>query len=138
MNTIKQRAHKYAQEHYMKNGVSIMRAYTAGARDERRYFIKPLRVKIFVSGKISGEDYYKAYQKFSTAEKRLEAMGYKVVNPMVLCKKHWSWVRCMAVCLWHLVGCKGIYQLPDWRLSRGARIEYKIAKFFNKDILRDG
>lgn len=138
MNTIKQRAHEYAQEHYLKNGVSIMRAYTAGARDERRYFIKPLRVKIFVSGKISGEDYYQAYRKFSDAEKHLESLGYKVVNPMVLCKKHWSWIRCMAVCLWHLVGCKGIYQLPDWRSSRGARIEYRIAKLLNKDILRDG
>lgn len=135
MNTIKQRAHEYAQEHYMKNGVSIMRAYAAGARDERRYFIKPLRIKIFVSGKISGEDYYKAYRKFSDAEKYLESLGYRVVNPMVLCKKHWSWIRCMAVCLWHLVWCKGIYQLPDWRLSRGARIEYKIAKLLGKMVL---
>ena len=132
MNTIKKRAHEYAQEHYNKNGISIMRAYVAGARDERR------RIKIFVSGKISGEDYYMAYRKFSDAEKHLESLGYKVVNPMVLCKKHWSWLRCMAVCLWHLVGCKGIYQLPDWRLSRGARIEYRIAKLLNKNILRDG
>ena len=36
MNTIKQRAHEYAQERYMKNGTSLMRAYAAGAYDERR------------------------------------------------------------------------------------------------------
>ena len=132
MNTIKKRAHEYAQEHYNKNGVSIMRAYVAGARDERR------RIKIFVSGKISGEDYYMAYRKFSDAEKHLESLGYRVVNPMVLCKKHWGWLRCMAVCLLHLVRCTGICQLPDWRLSRGARIEYRIAKLLNKNILRYG
>lgn len=36
MNTIKQRAHQYAVAHeHNGNGVALMRAYTAGATDER-------------------------------------------------------------------------------------------------------
>ena len=128
MNTIKQRAHQYAQEHYMKNGVSLMRAYIAGAESERR------RIKIFISGKVSGIEYYVAYQTFANADRMLSQQGYNVINPMKICKKRWSWLRCMAVCLWHLTWCHKIYQLDNWRDSCGARIEYKWAKLLKKDF----
>ena len=129
MNTIKQRAHEYAQEHYMKNGVSLMRAYIAGAESERR------RTKVFISGKVSGIEYYVAYQTFANADRTLSAMGYTVVNPMKLCKKRWSWLRCMARCLWAIIFCDKIYQLDNWQESRGARIEQKWAKLLKKDFL---
>lgn len=139
MNTIKQRAHRYAVAHQHKaDGISLMRAYVAGATEERELGKSTLRfheIKVFISGKISGEDYYKAYHKFSEAEKHLESIGYKVINPMVLCKKKWSWLHCMIICLYHLCRCKCLLQLPDWRKSRGARIEYRIASLLNKDIL---
>ena len=129
MNTIKQRAHQYAQEHYMKNGVSLMRAYIAGAESERR------RIKIFISGKVSGIEYYVAYQTFANADRMLSQQGYNVINPMKICKKRWSWLRCMARCLWAIISCDKIYQLDNWQESRGARIEQKWAKLLKKDFL---
>ena len=130
MKQIKKRAHRYAVAHEQNgNGVSLMRAYTVGALDERK------RMKVFISGKISGEEYYVAYGKFANAERVLASMGYEVVNPMKICKRDWSWVRCMIKCLWAIMWCDKIYQLPDWKESKGARIEYKWAKILNKRIL---
>ena len=127
MRQIKKRAHQYAVAHeHNGNGVSLMRAYTVGALDERKL------IKVFISGKISGLEYYVAYGKFSNAERMLQQMGYATVNPMKLCKKRWSWLRCMAKCLWAIMWCKKVYQLPDWRDSRGARIEYRWAKLLRK------
>ena len=130
MRQIKKRAHQYAVAHEQNgNGVSLMRAYTVGALDERK------RTKVFISGQVSDLPYLVAYGNFSNAERMLVSMGYEVVNPMKICKKHWSWVRCMIKCLWAIYFCDKIYQLPDWKDSRGARIEYKWAKFLRKRIL---
>lgn len=96
--------------------------------------MKP-NVKIFISGKITGLNYYYAYQKFSNAEKQLEKQGYKVINPMVKCKRTWPWIRCMAVCLWHLLRSDCIFMLQDWDYSRGAKIEHFIAHYTGKNII---
>lgn len=134
MNNIKQRAHEYAVAHQNKaDGVALMRAYTAGATDER--MMKNSKEKVFISGKVSGIEYYVAYQTFANADRLLSQQGYNVINPMKICKKHWSWLRCMIKCLWAIMFCDKIYQLPGWQDSRGARIEYKWANFLRKRIL---
>ena len=138
MNTINKRAHRYAVAHQNKaDGVALMRAYTVGAMDEHRRMISlyGIRTKVFISGKVSDLPYLVAYGNFSNAERTLAAMGYEVVNPMKICKQYWSWLRCMAKCLWAIMFCDKIYQLPNWKESRGARIEYKWAKFLRKRIL---
>ena len=135
MKQIKRRAHEYAVAHQNKaDGVALMKAYTVGALDERQEMIKRHNIhpKVFISGKISGIEYLVAYGKFCNADRKLSAMGYEVVNPMKICKKHWSWVRCMIKCLWAIYFCDKIYQLPNWQESRGARIEYKWAKLLKK------
>ena len=130
MRQIKKRAHRYAVAHEQNgNGVSLMRAYTVGALDERK------QTKVFISGKISDLDYYVAYGKFSNAERMLQQMGYATVNPMKICKQNWGWVRCMIKCLWAIFFCKKVYQLEDWKDSKGARIEYRWAKFLGKRIV---
>lgn len=130
MRQIKRRAHRYAVAHEQNgNGVSLMRAYTVGALDERK------QAKVFISGKISGIDYYVAYGKFSNAERMLQQMGYATVNPMKICKQNWSWLRCMVKCLWAIMWCKKVYQLEDWKDSKGARIEYRWAKHLGKRFL---
>ena len=130
MRQIKKRAHRYAVAHQNKaDGVALMRAYTVGALDERK------QAKVFISGKISGLNYHVAYGKFSNAERTLQQMGYATVNPMKICKKNWSWLRCMIKCLWAIFFCKKVYQLPDWKDSKGARIEYRWAKLLRKRIL---
>lgn len=92
------------------------------------------KVKAFISGKVSGMPYYVAYGTFANAERNLSQMGYEVVNPTNLCKKNWSWLRCMVVCLWHLAWCDCVWQLDNWQYSKGARIEYRWAKFLGKSI----
>ena len=130
MRQIKKRAHRYAVAHEQNgNGVSLMRAYTVGALDERK------QTKVFISGKISDLDYYVAYGKFSNAERMLQQMGYATVNPMKICKQNWCWLRCMIKCLWAIMFCKKVYQLEDWKDSKGARIEYRWAKFLGKRIV---
>ena len=91
--------------------------------------------KIFISGKISGLHYFYAYKRFAAAEKYLTELGYKVTTPMCLCQKNWSWLRCMAVCLWNLIQCNTIYMLENWKDSQGARIEYAIACLLRKNII---
>lgn len=134
MQQIKKRAHQYAVAHeHNGNGVALMRAYTAGATDER--MMKNSKEKVFISGKVSGIEYYVAYQTFANADRLLSQQGYKVINPMKICKKHWSWLRCMAKCLWAIIFCKKVYQLHDWQDSRGARIEYLWAKLLRKRFI---
>ena len=137
MKQIKRRAHEYAVAHQNKaDGVALRRAYTTGAMDEReimkRYHI---RTKVFISGKVSDLPYLVAYGNFANAERTLAAMGYEVVNPMKICRKNWSWLRCMIKCLWAIFFCKKVYQLPDWKDSKGARIECRWAKFLGKRIV---
>lgn len=136
--SIRRSALRYAQEHQFKNGASLIRAYTAGAEEEKLRYKSTMRfldIKVFISGKVSGEDYYAALRKFCDAEKHLEKIGYNVINPMMLCRREWSWLRCMIVCIRHLLSCHCIYQLSNWQQSRGARIENFIAKLFNKTFL---
>lgn len=132
METIKQRAHRYAIAHQHKaDGISLMRAYVAGAESDR----KINKTKVFISGQVSGLEYYVAYGNFSYADRQLSSMGYQVINPMKICRKNWSWVRCMIKCLWAIIFCHKIYQLDNWKESRGARIEYRWAKLLNKTFL---
>ena len=132
MKNIKQRAHRYAVAHQHKSdGISLMRAYVAGAESQR----KINKTKVFISGQVSGLEYYVAYGNFSYADRQLSSMGYQVINPMKICRKNWSWLRCMAKCLWAITFCHKIYQLDNWKESRGARIEYKWARFLKKEVI---
>ena len=92
--------------------------------------------RIYIAGKITGDADYKA--KFRNAETVLLAMDWNywfIVNPVKECKEHWSWLRCMIKCLFLLKDCKYVAMLPDWRESRGARIEHSVAKRLNKTII---
>lgn len=97
--------------------------------------MKQHQVKIYISGKISGLNWYYAYNRFATANRLLEKQGYKVVNPMCHSKREWSWLRCMAVSLWLLLPCHSVYMLDNWQYSRGARIEYTLARLLRKHII---
>lgn len=91
--------------------------------------------KVFISGKVSGMDYQEACRKFYDASASLLRFGLTPVVPVDLCRAHWSWCRCMAVCLWHLLWCSGFCQLDNWEDSRGARIEYRVAKLLGKKFI---
>lgn len=46
----------------------------------------------------------------------------------------YSWRTCMIVTVWNLIKCPMVFMLKDWKESRGARIEHRIAKLLFKKI----
>lgn len=92
---------------------------------------------VFISGRVSGIKYENAKKNFRKAEKLIESQGFNPVNPLKLCKREWSWLRCMIVCLWYLAKCDNVYFMRNYKKSRGARIEYKVAKWLGKTIINE-
>ncbi len=93
------------------------------------------RRKIFISGKVSGLPFSYVKYHFGRASDKYKELGYDVFNPTEHCKVYWSWWRCMIVCLWNLTWCDSVYFLKNWDKSRGAKIEYRWAKFLEKEII---
>ena len=113
--------------------------------------------RMFISGKITGDEHYR--EKFDEAvnEVELPSFGlehtpvdyamergsiifFKAVNPcgfVILGRtmERWPWAVCMAYCLWRLTWCSWVYQLGDWKESRGARIEHWWATVLGKRIV---
>lgn len=86
--------------------------------------------KVYISGKISGLDYQEAYNKFESAEQDVVRLGGIPVNPMKICDNdpNKTWEDYMEIDLGALLRCEGIYMLKDWGDSRGARVEYAVAR----------
>lgn len=56
--------------------------------------------RVFISGPVSGLPYNEVVKAFNSAEQLLRRQGYNDVrNPVRMCLPHWSWWRCMVVCL---------------------------------------
>ena len=84
---------------------------------------------IYLSGKISGEDKQKCWEKFAKAEDDMRAKGFKVINPLKIrepeCK---VWERFMLRDLSVLSRkCDCLYAMADWQDSIGASIEVAFA-----------
>ena len=87
-------------------------------------------MKCYNYGKIGGLPYLKAYKNFEKADREISGMGFTPVNPIVLGLKpsrpywmHMVWDILLLSC------CGHIYFQKDWKTSRGARIEFRVAKF---------
>jgi hypothetical protein len=79
--------------------------------------------------------------KFAKREQQLydqhkATANITVINPVTICSYRWSWRRCMAKCLWSLVfNAKAVAVMPDFKDSRGAKIELAIAILTGKEII---
>lgn len=94
--------------------------------------------KIYVSGKIAGLERQAAFDKFQDAEFRLAGHGYDVVNPMKIDRKGAApstWEEFMVGDIEELLKCNAIYMLRNWGQSRGARVEYAIARELGINII---
>jgi hypothetical protein len=92
--------------------------------------------RVYLSGKITGDARYA--DKFSRAVTtvRLEFCHRGIiVNPVEWCGEEWAWWRCMVRCLLLEAMCSHVAMLPDWRESRGARIERRLALLMKKEII---
>lgn len=82
-------------------------------------------MKIYISGKITGDNNYLA--KFQQAESELRLLGHDVMNPAIL-PGGFSWTAYMSIALAMQNVCDGTLFLPDWKDSKGARAEHQDAK----------
>lgn len=95
--------------------------------------------KIYLAGKVTGDPCYK--MKFEAGVKHLESLGWgreNIVNPAELIAADCRWLKAMWKCLKLLKGCGWVAMLPDWRESRGARIEHWYAQFKQRWIMYIG
>lgn len=96
-----------------------------------------MRMKIYISGKITGLNIEVARANFKRAERMLQAKGYETVNPFDNgVSQDASWEHHMCVDLHNLRKCEYIYQMSNWVDSRGAKCEYKEAIKAGIKILR--
>jgi Domain of unknown function (DUF4406) len=88
-----------------------------------------MKIKTYISGKITGLHIEEAKAHFEHAEQVLSALGHEVVNPMkIIPVKHDpTWADYMIADIKALFTCTHIYMLHNWRDSKGARIEHAIA-----------
>jgi hypothetical protein len=86
-----------------------------------------MKKKIYISGKITGDPYYA--QKFKSAEYALAKAGYRAVNPCLAvpaaCE---SWEEAMRLALREMLASDGVALFPDWKKSKGAKIEERLAR----------
>lgn len=94
--------------------------------------------KIYIAGKVSGEEHGKVFIKFMAAESRLKMQGWEPVNPIRFCGSEWPWADCMKACITRMMECDAIYMLKDWKYSRGARLEHFIALKLGMRIIKEG
>lgn len=94
------------------------------------------RQKVYISGPITGLSFEKVEQAFNDAEIRLQEEGYEVVNPLEngLTKDH-SWREHMKADIKLLMECNTIYLLKGYRTSKGAMVEYDLARILGYDII---
>ena len=92
--------------------------------------------KIYIAGKISGEDMALCTMKFGKVQKEIEAQGFKVLNPLeIVGTWETTWEDAMKKCIAALMTADAIFLLPDWKDSTGARFEYDIASKIKMRLL---
>lgn len=94
------------------------------------------RVRVYISGQITGLAESKAFQLFQQAEDKLIELGYEVINPMKLIHDHKrEWIDYIFEDVKALESCEAVYFLPNWKQSHGAKIEYMFAMRLGKPCL---
>lgn len=71
--------------------------------------------------------------KFYIAQRYLEKRGHVVMNPAIL-PKGYEWEDYMNITMQMLEASDVVLTLPDWYMSRGAKVEVDHAKLLNKPI----
>lgn len=89
------------------------------------------KLKIYIAGKVTGEDHLECAAKFAKAKEEIEAAGFIAVNPLeVVGSFDVPWEIAMRRCVKALMDCDKVFMLPCCAKSRGARLETRLASEF--------
>jgi hypothetical protein len=91
---------------------------------------------IYIAGPMTGISDFN-FREFERAAKELRTNGYTVVSPHEIGDSIKSWAENMAVDIMYLMECDSIYLLNGWRKSKGACIEFEIAKLKGMKIMKE-
>jgi hypothetical protein len=83
-------------------------------------------IKLYLCGRITGDDNYRA--KFLEAENTLYETGFYPVNPAACVPANTEWNHAMRTAISLMLRCDGVALLPDWKQSKGAKIEARLAR----------
>lgn len=86
-------------------------------------------MKIYISGKITGDPYYKA--KFARAAADIADAGHTPISPAMQ-PEGMSNADYMRISFAQLDSADAVAFLPDWEDSRGARIEHLLVEYTGK------
>lgn len=93
-------------------------------------------MKVYISGKITGQDPVQTAEKFRQAGRQVAAFGHEPVSPLDNgLSPDAPWREHIARDIAMLLECDGIYLLRDWSESPGARIELNIAQECGFEIM---
>lgn len=83
---------------------------------------------VYICGGVTGLDPDQTFRKFMAAQLWLESCGYCAINPLTLIDDpDMYWRMAMKICIDKMIECDRILFLPEWELSRGAKLESKLA-----------
>ncbi|MGV8135880.1 MAG: DUF4406 domain-containing protein [Mangrovibacterium sp.] len=92
--------------------------------------------RCYNSGKISGLPNNEYMFNFIVADYEIESKGYIAINPLHHgIKNDVPWIIHMIVDISLMLTCSTVYLQRNWKNSKGARIEHRIAKFFGLKII---
>lgn len=94
-----------------------------------------MNTKIYIAGKITGEDYQKCFDKFQAIDDTLTDVGYQVINPLKIVPKGTEWEEAMTLCKPHIINTDIVFFLNDWKHSEGAQLERHWAKLYKVRIV---
>ena len=91
-------------------------------------------MRVYIAGPMTGRPQFN-YPAFHQAATLLRAAGYAVINPAEnpapLCG---SWLGYMRMSVAQVASVDCVVMLPGWPFSKGARIEYLIAKLLGLGV----
>lgn len=96
--------------------------------------------KMYLAGKISGEDYKNVTSKFNYYMSIYNNMEdytinkVKLINPLEHINKNTEWADAIKQCLELIKDCDSILFIPDFLNSNGCKIEHYFSTMQNKKI----
>ena len=97
-------------------------------------------LKVYIAGKITGENPDIAEQSFLAKEKELSERGYATFNPYSYGNSQGTesttWHEYMKMLIPKLCECDAICLLHNWEQSAGAREEARIAQMLNLKFIK--